>query len=74
MADARVMALPLVGSGDHDWEILFGQWGLLLQDQKIGGATRSLGWMGMLATVAWLAWHSSMDNRNAGPGEISTAV
>ena len=74
MADARVMALPLVGSGDHDWEILFGQWGLLLQDQKIGGATRSLGWMGMLATVAWLAWHSSMDNRNAGPGEIPTAV
>src|SRR5437660_1305401 len=32
MADARSQALPLVGSGDHDWGILFGQWGLLLRD------------------------------------------
>ena len=56
MADARTLALPLVGSGDHDWEILFGQWGLLLRDQAIGGAVRSLGWLGMLATIAWLVW------------------
>src|SRR5712672_4272616 len=32
MADARTQELPLVGSGDHDWAILFGQWGLLMQD------------------------------------------
>ena len=56
MADARALALPLVGSGDHDWEILFGQWGLLLHDTAIGGATRAFGWLGMLATVAWLIW------------------
>jgi hypothetical protein len=55
MADARTQALPLVGSGDHDWDILFGQWGLLVQDQKIGGTTRMLGWIGMFAVVAWLA-------------------
>ncbi len=55
MADARTAALPLVGSGDSDWEILFSQWGLLAQDQKIGGIMRTLGWLGMLATVAWLA-------------------
>jgi hypothetical protein len=61
MADARAQALPLVGSGDHDWEILFGQWGLLNQDQKIGGTTRMLGWLGMLATVAWFAWRSKRD-------------
>jgi hypothetical protein len=56
MADARALALPLVGSGEHDWEILFGQWGLLVHDRAIGSATRQLGWAGMLATVAWLVW------------------
>lgn len=56
MADARTLALPLVGSGDHDWEILFGQWGLLIHDRDIGGATRTLGWLGMMATMIWLAW------------------
>jgi hypothetical protein len=38
MADARSLALPLVGSGEHDWEILFGQWGVLVHDRAIGGA------------------------------------
>src|SRR3989440_2662477 len=36
MADARSAALPLVGSEESDWTILFCQWGLLAQDQKIG--------------------------------------
>jgi hypothetical protein len=58
MSDARAEALPLVGSGDHDWNILFGQWGLLLSDTKIGGTTRTLGWVGMLAVCAWLAWRT----------------
>lgn len=61
MADARTLSLPLVGSGEHDWEILFGQWNLLLQDQRIGGITRTLGWLGMLATVAWFAWRAKRD-------------
>jgi hypothetical protein len=55
MADARTQALQLVGSGEHDWEILFTQWGLMVQDQKIGGATRIIGWIGMFVTVGWLA-------------------
>jgi hypothetical protein len=55
MADARISALPLVGSEDSDWTILFTQWGLLAQDQKIGSAMRTLGYLGMLATTAWLA-------------------
>jgi hypothetical protein len=58
MADARAQNLPLVGSGDHDWGILFGQWGLLAQDQKIGAAVRTLGWLGMLGVVGWLAWQT----------------
>jgi hypothetical protein len=55
MADARRAALPLVGSEESDWTILFGQWGLLAEDQKIGAIMRTLGWLGMLATMIWLA-------------------
>jgi hypothetical protein len=61
MADARTAALPLVGSGDSDWEILFSQWGVLAQDQKIGGIMRALGWTGMLATLGWLAYRTRHD-------------
>ncbi len=56
MADARAGNLPLVGSGEHDWEILFGYWGLLSRDVAIGRMTRTVGWLGMLATLAWLIW------------------
>ena len=58
MADARAQSLPLVGSGDHDWNILFDRWGLLLQDRSIGGAFKTAGWIGMLATVAWLGYRT----------------
>jgi len=61
MADARSGSLPLVGSEISDWAILFGQWGLLSQDQKIGGIMRTLGWLGMLATMAWLAYRLRQD-------------
>jgi hypothetical protein len=65
MADARTLALPLVGSGDHDWEILFGQWGLLAQDQRIGGAMCAIGWVGMMGTIGWLAWQTYSSTRPA---------
>ena len=55
MADARAQALPLVGSGEHDWGILFAQWNLLLQDRRIGGLTRGAGWIGMAGITAWFA-------------------
>jgi hypothetical protein len=61
MADARVRELPLIGPGggeDHDWAILFSQWGLLYHDQTIGQVVRTLGWLGMLAVTAWLAWRT----------------
>jgi hypothetical protein len=58
MADARAEALPLVGSGEHDWEILFTRWNLLMCDTAIGGATRAMGWIGMLAIVGWLIWRA----------------
>lgn len=53
MADARAQALPLVGSGDHDWTEIFTRWGSLAQDARIAGFTRGLGWALMIAACAW---------------------
>jgi hypothetical protein len=59
MADARTSALPLAGSEESDWRILFTQWVLLRKDLQIGATTRALGWLGMLATVAWRIWRDA---------------
>jgi hypothetical protein len=58
MSDARTSALPLVGSEDSDWTLLFGRWNLLIYDQRIGHAFRVIGWLGMLALAAWLAYRT----------------
>jgi hypothetical protein len=60
MADARAMALPLVTTGDsdfveHDWNTIFTSLGVLQYDTAIAGVIRTLGWIGMLTSVAWLA-------------------
>jgi hypothetical protein len=56
MATARTLDIQLVGSGEHDWEILFTRRNLLVRDQQIGHATQTLGWLGMVGVVAWFAW------------------
>ena len=61
MADARTSSLPLVGADESDWTILFTQWGLLAQDQRIGGIMRTLGYLGMLSTMVWLAYRLRRD-------------
>src|ERR1017187_1969669 len=63
MADARSQELPLLTVGDsedviHDWFYLFSHAGLLEHDTQIGATFRVLGWIGMLATVAWFSWRS----------------
>jgi hypothetical protein len=60
MADARAEDLPLITVGDsddviHDWNYLFGRLGCLNHDIQIAHAVRVIGWVGMLATVGWLA-------------------
>lgn len=60
MADARAQQLPLVTVGDpemgnHDWFLIFSSLGLLRYDRSIAAAVRVLGWLGMLATMGWLA-------------------
>lgn len=63
MKDARSNALPLVNSDTGDWTLLFGQWGLLEWDLRIGQLVRSMGWVGMLATMGWLAYRMYRDSQ-----------
>jgi hypothetical protein len=63
MADARTSALPLVNSDESDWTILFGQWNLLLYDQRIGHTFRAVGWVGMLLTLSWLGYRTWLARR-----------
>lgn len=55
MADARSLALPLVGGGDHDWNELFYRLGLLSEEAvaRVSGMTRLAGFTVMLAALAW---------------------
>jgi hypothetical protein len=67
MADARAQELPLLTVGDaeyviHDWAYLFGRLGVLEHDTAIAHAVRVLGWVGMIATVAWMIWRSLQTN------------
>jgi hypothetical protein len=60
MADARVMNLPLVTTGDpefakHDFNTIFSSLGVLDHDTQIAAVVRTLGWCGMIACVVWLA-------------------
>ncbi|HVP42480.1 MAG TPA: hypothetical protein VMS96_03565 [Terriglobales bacterium] len=60
MADARIQQLDLVslGGGDgpveHDWYLMLSQLGLLQQDRSIAAVVRTLGFLGMAASVGWL--------------------
>ena len=55
MADARDLALPLVGGGEHDWNELFFRFGLLAEPsvRAVSGATRAAGAVLLLAGLAW---------------------
>jgi hypothetical protein len=56
MADARDLAMPLVGGGDHDWNELFYRFGLLGEESvaRVSDTTHVLGVLVMLAGLAWL--------------------
>jgi hypothetical protein len=58
MADARSLALPLVGGGDHDWNELFYTFGLLSESsvQGVAAATHLIGVAVMLVGLTWSAY------------------
>ena len=63
MADSRRMELQYVTVGDpefaeHDWAALFGQMGVIQHDTAIAAVVRVLGWLGMLAVLAWFGWRT----------------
>jgi hypothetical protein len=53
MHDARSLALPLVGGGEHDWNVILGHMKLLRHDQSIAAAVRDCGWFIMVASIVW---------------------
>lgn len=55
MADARDLALPLVGGGDHDWNELFYRWNLLTEPSvaRVSTVTHHFGVVVMLLGLAW---------------------
>ena len=79
MADARAMELPLVTTGDpefveHDFHAIFSSLGVLDSDTKIAAVVRALGWCGMLAITAWLAYRGFSANANRQHEEYRLAL
>lgn len=70
MADARARELPLVGGTEHDFEHIFGRWHVLHRDVAIASVTRTIGWIGLLGAVAWLAWRWHQDRAAADAGSM----
>jgi hypothetical protein len=59
MADARAMQLPLAGFGEnalHDWNIILSRWGLLHQDVFLANGLRVIAWLGIAASLGFLAY------------------
>lgn len=55
VADARKMELPLVGGGEHDWNIILSGLKILQSDTLIAGILKTAGWMIMVCAMLWLA-------------------
>jgi len=76
MADARAMELPLLTVGDaeyviHDWNYLFGKFGVLDHDIQIAAAVRAIGWLGMIGVIIWLILRGLND---VAPAQDSASV
>jgi hypothetical protein len=65
MADARAQVLPLVGGGEHDWNTLLGQWGVLDKDVIYAKTLSNLAGLGILLCCAWLGWRCYRDRAKA---------
>jgi hypothetical protein len=50
--DARTLALPLVGGGEHDWEYILRKTGMLHADQEIGNAFVAVGVLLFIVSIA----------------------
>ena len=75
MADARTLQLDLVGGGEHDWNTLFYQFGLLSEESvaRISGLTRGTGLAMMVGGLAW-AGLTLKALRRPSPGTAASAA
>jgi hypothetical protein len=53
MADAPALDRPPFGGGEHDWNILFSQWGVLGQAGTYANLARGFGFLVMLVATVW---------------------
>lgn len=53
IGDARAMVLPLVGGGEHDWNIILSQLGLLSVDRTISDIVGLAGWTILVLSLLW---------------------
>jgi hypothetical protein len=63
MADSQSLLLPLVGGDEHDWNHIFFRWNVLSYDHEIATATRVLGWIGIAATLLFIAYRAIVSRR-----------
>jgi hypothetical protein len=70
MADARAMQLPLAGFGEnvlHDWNLILSRWGLLQQDVILANGLRTIAWVGIAASLGFLAYRRWLGRREGAP-------
>lgn len=53
VGDAQAMELPLVGGGDHDWNLLLSDWGLLSHATQYAHLVNGFGFLVMLVATIW---------------------
>jgi hypothetical protein len=51
------MELPLVGGGEHDWNFLLSEWGVLARDAQIAHDLRFIGVV-IGAAAIWIGWRA----------------
>ena len=55
VGDARKIELPLVGGGEHDWNIILMDLDMLKYDTTLAGIVRAFGWFIMVSAVVWFS-------------------
>jgi hypothetical protein len=66
MADAQSASLPLMGGGDHDWNILFSEWGVLSHATQYAQLAHGFGFLVMLVATVW-GLFGAIDTRDQAP-------
>ena len=71
MSDARHLALPLVGGGEHDWNTLLYRFGLL-SDRAVETLSTATHWLGFSIMLIGLAWSAYFALPGALQGRVRT--